>query len=235
MKKLSSQFPNCWDCDMGKDPAFLFYPGDWDGGTKLFTREQKGAYMDLLVAQFNCGHMTSQEVAHILGQDYDKMWDSRLKAKFKIDDQGRFYNEKLENEQIRRKNFTDSRKQNLSGKNQYSHMDGHTTTRMETETETRTKDINEYDFESLWIRYPKPLGKKQALRHFLASVKTDEDWKNINSALNNYLKTENVVKGNVQYIKHGSTWFNNWQDYISVRGLQKSEPVSGLSIQMSAK
>ena len=43
---------------MSKDPAFLFYPGDWLGGTMLMTRHHKGAYMDLLMAQYNNGHMT---------------------------------------------------------------------------------------------------------------------------------------------------------------------------------
>ena len=89
-----------------------------------------------------------------------------------------------------------------------------------------------YDFELLWKRYPKPIGKRDALKHFNSSVKTDEDWKNINIALDNYLKTENVIKGNIQYIKHGSTWFNNWQDYVSITVTQKQEPVSGLSLQM---
>ena len=86
-----------------------------------------------------------------------------------------------------------------------------------------------FDFDSLWKRYPKPLGKKQAEKHFRASVKTEEDFANINKALNNYCKTENVVKCNTQFIQHGSTWFNNWQDWIIMKPT-KSEPESGLSI-----
>lgn len=106
---------------------------------------------------------------------------------------------------------------------------------VEEEIDKKKSTVCKYDFESLWIKYPKPLGKKQALRHFTASVKTDEDWKNINLALDNYLKTENVVKGCVQFIKHGSTWFNNWQDYVSIKSIQKEEPLSGLAIQMNKK
>ena len=44
---------------MAKDPAFLFYPNDWLGGTIGMSFEEKGAYMELLIAQFNLGHMTS--------------------------------------------------------------------------------------------------------------------------------------------------------------------------------
>ncbi len=72
-----------------------------------------------------------------------------------------------------------------------------------------------FDFDSLWKRYPKRLGKKEALRHFKATVKTDEDWQNINKALDNYLHSKNV-KENTQFIQHGSTWFNNWQDWIEL-------------------
>ena len=43
---------------MGKDPAFLFYPNDYIGGTMGMTFEEKGAYMDVLMMQFNRGHMT---------------------------------------------------------------------------------------------------------------------------------------------------------------------------------
>jgi hypothetical protein len=235
MKKQLKNLLNCGNYDMGKDPAFLFYPGDWDGGTKLFTRAEKGAYMDLLIAQFNCGHMTIQEVGHMLGQDFDSMWESKLKKKFAVDADGKFYNVKLENEQIRRKSFTESRKQNFCGINQHSHMGAHTTSRMETETVHITKDKDRvFDFEKIWNRYPKKDGKKQAEKFFRSSVKTEEDWLNINKALDNYLKTENVVKGNLQYVKNGSTWFNNWEDWINMQNRVKPEPESAISLLTKA-
>jgi uncharacterized protein YdaU (DUF1376 family) len=100
---------------MAKDPAFLFFPGDWLGGTMTFTRSHKGAYMDLLMCQFNQGHMALQDIQVILGEkDYTEMWDSKLKAKFKVDENGLFYNEKLESEIIKRRSYTESRKKNLS-------------------------------------------------------------------------------------------------------------------------
>lgn len=109
---------------MAKDPAFLFYPGDWLGGTMTFSRAHKGAYMDLLMCQFNQGHMAIQDIKDILGEkDFNEMWDSKLKSKFNIDLEGRFYNEKLETEIVKRKNYTDSRKKNLkSTSKQSDHM-----------------------------------------------------------------------------------------------------------------
>lgn len=80
-----------------------------------FSRAHKGAYMDLLMAQFNNGHLPLEDVRHILAGDYETMWESKLKAKFKEDDAGRFFNQKLENEIVKRKNYTQSRKDNLMG------------------------------------------------------------------------------------------------------------------------
>jgi uncharacterized protein YdaU (DUF1376 family) len=101
---------------MAKDPAFLFYPGDWMGGTATFTRHHKGAYMDLLMAQFNAGHMSLQDIKNILDKDFETMWEQKLKSKFKIDADGLYYNERLEVEKIKRQNFTKSRGVNLNKK-----------------------------------------------------------------------------------------------------------------------
>ena len=60
--------------------------------------------------------------------------------------------------------------------------------------------------------YPNKDGKKAALRHFTATVKTDKDVERIHTALKKYL--EHVERENKQnFIKNGSTWFNNWQDW----------------------
>lgn len=100
---------------MASDPAFLFYPGDWLGGTTTFNRQYKGAYIDLLIAQFNNVALTMEDIKEILGQDF-YMWDAKLKFKFEVEANGLFFNRKLRDEIIKRKNFTQSRRDNLSGK-----------------------------------------------------------------------------------------------------------------------
>ena len=71
-------------------------------------------------------------------------------------------------------------------------------------------------FESLWEKYPKRLGKKESLKHFLESVKTEEDVNNIKKALDNYIRY--CIDKDPQFIKLGSTWFNNWQDWVNYNG-----------------
>lgn len=67
------------------------------------------------------------------------------------------------------------------------------------------------DFEALWNKYPKKDGRKASERAFNSSVKSEKDWADINTALENYVKSDTVLKC---YIKNGSTWFNNWRDWI---------------------
>jgi hypothetical protein len=101
-----------------------------------------------------------------------------------------------------------------SGRN----LDTETETETETEKKTTDKDsVRKYadkvwDFEEIWKIYPSPKGKKAAFAHFKTSVKTEDDWLNIQKALANYLRSGNVQRG---YIMNGSTWFNNWQDWVN--------------------
>lgn len=69
------------------------------------------------------------------------------------------------------------------------------------------------DFMGLWQQYPNKDGKKAAHRYFESSVKTERDKEDIKKALANYLQSEKVKKG---FIKNGSTWFNNWRDWIEL-------------------
>lgn len=112
---------------MAKSPAFLFYPNDWIGGTLGMTFEQKGAYIELLMLQFNRGHMTKHMMGQTVGQVLDEIID-----KFKKDENGRYYNERLDKEQIKRKTYVQSRFNNKEGRNQYTKStDGHMTSDME--------------------------------------------------------------------------------------------------------
>ena len=83
--------------------------------------------------------------------------------------------------------------------------------------EEEEKRDSEKLFNDLWDQYPKKDGKKEALKHYTASVKTEQDYINICKALENYKLTDNVKKGNAQYIKNGSTWFNNWGDWVDYK------------------
>jgi len=99
--------------DMGKkDPAFLFYPSDWMGGTMTMTRHIKGCYIDLLVAQFNSGPLSLEEIKTVLGTDF-AAWGS-LSKKFKTTDDGLFFNERLATEKAKRSEFSNKQKERIN-------------------------------------------------------------------------------------------------------------------------
>jgi uncharacterized protein YdaU (DUF1376 family) len=145
---------------MSKDPAFLFYPGDWLGGTLGMTFEEKGAYLELLMLQFNRGHME----CHMIGQTVGQIWD-KIKSKFVQDENGLWFNERLEIEKNKRSLYVSSRRNNMKGKNKYSkeagHMNGQMTSHMENE------DENEIIVKSkrVKVKFIKPT-KEEVLQYF---------------------------------------------------------------------
>ncbi len=224
---------------MAKDPAFLFYPGDWLGGTMTFTWEHKGAYMDLLMAQFNQWALTIDDIKYILGVHFEVIWEVKLRSKFDTESDGKlFFNRKLREEMLKRKIYCESRRNNKDGKNQHKkeskksghmtyHMRGHMeNTNVHVHAPSSTPDLSTIplkasvfsrgllmNFEDIWSKYPKRVGKKAALRHYKASVLNENDMDDIHTALNNYIQSETVLKG---FVQNGSTWFNNWRDYLDI-------------------
>jgi len=86
----------------------------------------------------------------------------------------------------------------------------------------KEKDSKKW-FEEIWNRYPKKENKKEALRHFNASVKTENDFNRINIAMSNYLDYIDAQEIEYQFIKMGSTWFNNWEDYENFKIPEKKD------------
>lgn len=121
---------------MAKDPAFLFYPNDYLGGTLGMSFEEKGAYIELLMTQFNRGHLSEKIIINIVGN----IWEV-LKDKFIKDENGLFYNVRLDEEKIKRQNYSQSRRNNILGKNQ--HKVGHMSNDMLEHTKGHMVNVNE--------------------------------------------------------------------------------------------
>mgnify|MGYP006921364929 CR=1 FL=1 len=98
---------------MAKDPAFLFYPGDWLGGTMGMTLEEKGAYLELLVMQWNSGRIANDAAIRLVGE---KLWH-KLEHKFDADGGGLF-NKRLEHEKQKRKKHSEN--QSINAKKRWS-------------------------------------------------------------------------------------------------------------------
>jgi len=108
---------------MSKDPAFLFYPSDFLTGTMFLSNEQVGAYIRLLCAQHQQGHLPQRAMEMMCGGI-----DEEVFSKFEQDEKGLYYNKRLDNESERRTNYVKSRRKNLAcekKESDISHMDSH--------------------------------------------------------------------------------------------------------------
>jgi len=170
---------------MSKDPAFLFYPNDWLGGTMGMTFEQKGAYMELLMMQFNQGQFTEAQAKQVLSICFDVAW-ATVKQKFLTD--GTYYwNRRLREEIEKRKRFTESRRLNGLAEKKPEASAKHMPKHMEDENKNENIDgiklpFSSVEFSEKWNeytkfrsenRYPKfkPTGLKN---HFLRLMKLCE-------------------------------------------------------------
>lgn len=97
-----------------KDPAFLFYSSDFLSGTMLMTDEEVGQYIKLLCLQHQKGHLKEKDMLNIC-----KSYNEDIFSKFKKDEEGNYYNERLEYEANKRKAYSESRRNNRKKKEIY--------------------------------------------------------------------------------------------------------------------
>jgi hypothetical protein len=126
-----------------KDPAFLFYSGDFKSATELMTDEEVGIYIRLICTQHQHGSIEKEWL------EEKSKGSKRILKMFITDEDGSYYNESIRSEIQRRKNYSESRRANKLKKSEEVNSseiiskthEEHMTLHMETETETRTKDI----------------------------------------------------------------------------------------------
>jgi len=96
---------------MSKDPAFLLYVNDFISGTMFLSDEQLGKYFRLLLAQHQHGHLREKDMLKICSEYDEDIWNKFIK-----DENGLFYNERLETETVKRKSYSESRSTNRKKK-----------------------------------------------------------------------------------------------------------------------
>jgi ribosomal protein S18 len=92
---------------MGKDPALLFYTGDFLVGTMTMTDAQRGKYILLLCMQHQQGFLTEDDMKEHLEDT-----DIKVFNKFEKSADGKYFNIRLKEEAERRKTYSESRRNN---------------------------------------------------------------------------------------------------------------------------
>ena len=149
---------------MSKDPAFLFYSSDFLTGTMFLSNEQVGKFIRLLCVQHQKGRLSEKHMLSIC-----KAYDQEIFEMFLKDEDGLFYNERLEAEATKRSTYAQSRRNNAKGiksnnkqpKAHVKHMPKH----MENENENENRDIKTVElyptFQDFWDLYDKKSGSKR--------------------------------------------------------------------------
>lgn len=213
---------------MAKDPAFLFYPGDWLGGTMGMTFEMKGCYFELLVFQFhNNGKFTEAQAKQVLNGSFEVAWPS-LKQKFANEDNC-YFNVRLNLEIEKRKRFTDSRKTNgLQPKKQKEEIEA-SAKHIENENINENKDIikveNKGGVGEMWdsvkkrwlqdFRYKEKICMDKniglptietRMNEFISEIELKEDYKDIAALKKHFINWNNKrYNGSTANWRHSAT------------------------------
>ena len=69
---------------MSKDPAFLFYVNDYLGDTMNFSLEQHGAYLKLMLFEFNSGAFTYDSAVMQINSEESWLAETYIKLESRI-------------------------------------------------------------------------------------------------------------------------------------------------------
>ena len=123
-----------------KDPAFLFYSSDFLTGTMFMSDIQLGKYIKLLCIQHQKGHLSEKDMLNIC-----KRYDKDIFDKFTKDNDGKYYNIRLQKEIDKRRNYSKSRSENRKNKITFENICFSYVKHMENENENINKNnILEY-------------------------------------------------------------------------------------------
>lgn len=89
------------------DPAVLFYTSDFLTGVMDMTMEERGQYITLLCYQHQKGHIKEETIRLLVGNVSVNVLNH-----FKIDNEGKYYNNRMDIEKEKRHLFTESRRNN---------------------------------------------------------------------------------------------------------------------------
>lgn len=141
------------------------------------TFEERGQYITILATMHQKGRLSEKTIRFIVGFISDN-----LKSKFCIDEEGMWYNERLEIEMQKREKFIQSRRKNGSqgGRGKKKHQKASANLMgnlMGNENENENEDVNKdkmnKEFEEFWTLYDKKVGRDPCFKKWLRM--TDEE------------------------------------------------------------
>jgi uncharacterized protein YdaU (DUF1376 family) len=202
---------------MSKDPAVLFYTGDFINGCACLTLEERGQYITLLCLQHLSGHLSEKTIRLTVGSvSVDVI------SKFKVDDDGLFFNERMDEEIKKRMQYLDSRRNNGSNggrpkkpyakpyeKAYQNHSENENINENDINNEEEIASI--LSFEDFWDLYDKKVGDKgKLIKKYDLISEVDR------SVIKEHLPLYKSAQPDKKFRKDPMTYLNNhsWNDEI---------------------
>lgn len=210
-----------------KDPAFLFYPADFIVGCADLTMEERGQYITLMCLQHQKGRLNKRTIDLSIPNISQYVLD-----KFDIDENGLYYNKRLEAEITKRQKYCEALSQNAksgwekrnANANAIAYANAEQT-HMQGENENINENINKdiikikddkvIDlFNILWEIYPRKVNKQYALQCFKKLSPDADLTETIKKAIQKARRWKQWEDD--KYIPHFSTYLNQrrWEDVI---------------------
>ena len=91
------------------------------------------------------------------------------------------------------------------------------------------------EFDALWKLYPRKIGKPKALKAYEKARKKGVTYEEVERGIKSYRRQIEAQNTAAEYIKHGSTWFNQegWRDEYNFTP-RKTTGVNGIAINTNA-
>ena len=103
--------------------------------------------------------------------------------------------------------------------------------------EHSTKNINTAHFEEMWKLYPRKIGKKAALRAWVARRREGVEAETLMLAASRYAATCRSEETAKRYIKHASTFFGpdeHWRDYLEEAADPHADSLARSAVEVAA-
>lgn len=168
------------------------------------------------------GYLNTQDIplyAKMINAD-EQMFNKVVNNLF-ITDGERFYNQSLLDRLNHINKVREERR--ISGKasgkarqtNTCSTSDEHLRNNIkESKVNKEKKEEMAFPFKDFWDKYPRQVGAGMAAVTFKATVKTEADFKDLMSALNNYKASDEVKAGKIM---NGDRWLEDWRGWVKVK------------------
>ena len=211
-----------------KDPAFLFYSADFLVGVMDLTDEETGQYIKLICLQHQKGRLKKESIYRMFPNISDCVLE-----KFEIDENGLYYNPRVEEEIEKRNKYIEAQRsngakggrppKNAENPNETYGFNLGKAKQNPSENENINENINDIDidnnlyfqrFNIFWEKYPKKLNKEKAHCAFMRIKQSEQLFEQILNALEIHKRCKQWR--DKQYIPYASTWLNGkrWEDEI---------------------